>query len=387
MNRRMGLLTAGLAVTLVAGGGTALAVSAGPVSSSGVINGCYTTAEVDGSHALVLQDTGTTCPKGTTAIQWNQAGPAGPAGAVGAVGATGATGATGPQGPAGATGPQGPAGATGPQGPAGATGPQGPAGPSSLDDLNGTACNTGSSNPGALTVTYGAQGSVTLTCTPTQLYTLTVSIASGDGADSITSSPAGIDCGPSVADSTCSAQFPSGYAVTLTGVPDGAGGADILSGWNGGGCPAFADNFSTPYTEGGAPGITLTSLAQLPPQNDTCMVTMSANTTVSATFDGVLRVINSSGDNVNVVPDPGGAACSSAAPNCKGTVLIPNSGLADAVPYGTAVDITDVQGNGVSFTGLPCTAAQGATVTSTSCDFTMVPGDGSTIEPLVVSSS
>jgi hypothetical protein len=110
MNRRIGLLTAGLAVALVAGGGTALAASSGPVDSSGVIHGCYGHADGRGTITRFdLQDAGTSCPAGTTPISWNQQGPAGPAGA------------------AGAQGPAGPAGAVGAQG---AAGPQGPAGPS-----------------------------------------------------------------------------------------------------------------------------------------------------------------------------------------------------------------------------------------------------------------
>lgn len=112
------VLVAGAACALLIGGGTAGAaiMASGPVSSSGVIDGCYTNAEVNGSHVFVLQDQGTTCPKGTTAVSWNQTGPTGPAGP------TGPTGATGPAGPAGAPGPTGPAG---PQGPIGSTGPPG----------------------------------------------------------------------------------------------------------------------------------------------------------------------------------------------------------------------------------------------------------------------
>ena len=123
---------------LLAGGGTAAyaTVIASPVSSSGVIDGCYTSAEIKGSHVFVLQDQGTACPKGTTPISWNQTGPSGPAGPSGATGATGPagptglTGATGPAGPAGPTGATGPAGPTGLTGATGATGPAGPAGPS-----------------------------------------------------------------------------------------------------------------------------------------------------------------------------------------------------------------------------------------------------------------
>jgi hypothetical protein len=87
---RRALVITGLSVLAVAGGGAAAwAATAGPVDSAGVIYGCYTTATLTGSHGLVLQDTGKTCPKGTTAIQWNQQGQPGP------------QGSPGPQGPAG----------------------------------------------------------------------------------------------------------------------------------------------------------------------------------------------------------------------------------------------------------------------------------------------
>ena len=308
------VITTAAALALVAGGTAAgAAIAAGPVDGSGVIHGCYTSKALNGSHVFVLQDAGANCPGGTTAITWNQTGPAGPAGAAGPAGSAGAKGDSGPSGPAG---------------PPGATGPAGPAGSSSLDALTGTTCNAGSPDQGALSVSYGNQGSVTITCVPTQLYTLTVSVAAGDGNDSIVSSPAGIDCGPSVASSVCSALFPVGYTVSLTGQADFA---DVLDGWSGGGCPAHV-NITHPYNESLPPGLAN-------PLNSTCAVTMSADTTVSASFAGVMRVESqTSSDNVNFVPDPGGAECSSAQPNCKGTVLTPGGGgnpiVVDVIPYG-----------------------------------------------------
>ncbi len=62
-----------------------------------MITGCYTNAAVNGSHAVVLQNGGTSCPSGTSAISWDQTGPQGPAGPAGAAGATG------PAGPAGSS--------------------------------------------------------------------------------------------------------------------------------------------------------------------------------------------------------------------------------------------------------------------------------------------
>jgi hypothetical protein len=61
----------GAALAVVAGG-TAYAVTASPIDSSGVIHGCYTTAATTGSHKIVLQNAGVTCPTGTTAIKWSQ---------------------------------------------------------------------------------------------------------------------------------------------------------------------------------------------------------------------------------------------------------------------------------------------------------------------------
>jgi hypothetical protein len=55
------------------------AAIAGSIDGSGVIHGCYDRAGKAGSHTVVLQDAGATCPGGTTAISWNQTGPHGPA--------------------------------------------------------------------------------------------------------------------------------------------------------------------------------------------------------------------------------------------------------------------------------------------------------------------
>jgi len=216
MNIRRVVITGAAALTLVAGGTAAgAAIAGGPVDSHGVIYGCYTTKAANGTHALVLQDAGTTCPSGTTAIQWNQQGPAGPQGS---------------QGPKGDPGPAGPPGATGAQGP---QGPQGPPGPSSLDALDGTACNVGSPDAGVLHVKYGLNAAVTLTCVPTTLETLQVSVSGGDGNDSVVSDPAGIDCNPGLSASACSEPLPRDATVTLTAQPDAT---DVFDGWSGGGC-------------------------------------------------------------------------------------------------------------------------------------------------------
>jgi hypothetical protein len=99
MNGRRIILTMAAALALVAGGTAAgAAIASGPVDSSGVVHGCYTTNAIKGSHVFVLQDAGTSCPRGTTAVMWNQQGTQGPQGS------PGPQGIAGPQGPAGTSG-------------------------------------------------------------------------------------------------------------------------------------------------------------------------------------------------------------------------------------------------------------------------------------------
>jgi hypothetical protein len=156
-----------LAGALAVGGNAAYGAvaSSGPVSSTGVVTACYTNAEVNGSHVVVLQDAGTTCPKGTTAVSWNEQGPAGPVGPAGPQGIQGAKGAAGPAGPAGATGATG---AAGPQGATGATGAQGPAGPPGA----GLTCTYPGGATGTVQTSTNTNGDVTLTCSnPNSVHT------------------------------------------------------------------------------------------------------------------------------------------------------------------------------------------------------------------------
>jgi hypothetical protein len=96
-SRRTLILAAVLTGTVLATTAATAAVSS-VIDSSGTIFGCYATSSGNGLHTLYLLDVGTSCPKNTTAIQWNQTGPQGP---IGATGPQGATGDTGPQGPVG----------------------------------------------------------------------------------------------------------------------------------------------------------------------------------------------------------------------------------------------------------------------------------------------
>jgi CSLREA domain-containing protein len=72
-------------------------------------------------------------------------------------------------------------------------------------------------------------------------------LKSGSGAGTVTSSPAGIDCG-----ATCAADFGTGQLVTLTATPT----SGSFSGWSGGGCTGTG----------------------------TCQVTLNSNTQVTASF-------------------------------------------------------------------------------------------------------
>jgi hypothetical protein len=198
ITRRMAVVGAGAAAVLMAGGVAGAAVMAsGPVDGNGVIHGCYTNAEVNGSHVFVLQDASATCPKGTTAVSWNEQGQPGAAGPAGAVGPSGAVGATGP---AGAQGPQGVAGATGAVGPSGPAGPQGPPGPTV------TVTVTASPSPTTPTPTP---------TTPTPTPTSTLTATPNNTADNPV--PLGsLNCGQEVSDSGVSVGSSNGwYTVTL----------------------------------------------------------------------------------------------------------------------------------------------------------------------------
>ncbi len=83
---------------------------------------------------------------------------------------------------------------------------------------------------------------------PTPQKTLTVT-KDGTGTGTVTSSPAGINCGV-----TCQANYTQGTQVTLTATPDAG---SIFAGWSGGGCSG----------------------------SGTCVLTLNDNTTVTATFN------------------------------------------------------------------------------------------------------
>jgi hypothetical protein len=255
----------GAAAALVLGTGSTAAyatLASGPVDASGVIHGCWTNAAINGTHVFVLQDAGTTCPKGTTAISWNQQGPPGPAGPVGL---------TGPRGPAGPTGPKGDAGAQGPTGLTGATGSAGPPGPAGADGstvLNGTGAPAASvGHDGdfyldtAADVLYGPKAGGTWPATGT-------SLAGTPGATGPVG-PAGPQ-GPAGPPGLAGPQGPAGAdgntILNGTGAPDNTAGhdgdfyldtaADVLYGPKAGGTwPATGTSLAGPRGPAGPAGL------------------------------------------------------------------------------------------------------------------------------------
>jgi hypothetical protein len=146
--------------------------------------------------------------------------------------------------------------------------------------------------------------------------TLTVT-KSGAGTGTVTSSPAGINCG-----ATCANSYATGTLVTLTATP--ATGSTFM-GWTGGNCSGTG----------------------------TCVVTMNANTTVTAAFivQSFDLTVNKSGTGTGTV--------TSAPPgiNCGATCLFSYS-------FNTQVTLTASAATGSTFTGWSgaCTNTTGSCV-------------------------
>jgi hypothetical protein len=171
-------------------------------------------------QVTILLDPDATCQDNETALDWGIIGPPGPQGEPGLQGPAGPEGPTGSQGEAGPQGPEGPAGT---QGPPGAQGEPGQ-GLSSLDDLSGVPCNIGDTFEGVVDVAYALDGTISLTCEPTNLLNLTVG-KSGPGQGTVTSDPAGINCGDE-----CDHAFPINQSVTLNATPLSG---SVFAGWDG----------------------------------------------------------------------------------------------------------------------------------------------------------
>ena len=288
MRTRTRTILVGLVVAAALVGGVAWATGtiSSVVAADGTINGCYRAANGDdekaGQGQLRVVPAAERCKKNELAIQWSQQGPKGERGlqgiqgAVGPQGAKGDTGAQGVAGLAGSNGAPGARGETGAKGdpclatdPAcrgpkgddgtdgtnGAAGPQGPPGAaggslSSLDTLNGIACNA-ADTPGTIEVTYGLPpaGAVTLACKPNPRFILSLTVNETRTGFN-TYATGRIRCGS--VNVLCTPSYPAGSQVSLFALPlNGA----VFTGWSGA-CSGTGS----------------------------CVVTMNADTSVTASF-------------------------------------------------------------------------------------------------------
>jgi hypothetical protein len=168
---------------------------------------------------------------------------------------------------------------------------------------------------GSCVVTMNAAQSVTATFN-IQQFALTVSKA-GSGTGTVTSSPAGINCG-----ATCSASYDTGTSVTLTASPSAG---STFAGWSGA-CTGTGS----------------------------CVVTMSAAQSVTATFNiqqFALTVSKAGSGTGTVTSSPAGI-------NCGATCSAVYSG-------GTTVTLTAAASAGSTFTGWSgaCTGTGSCVVT------------------------
>jgi hypothetical protein len=150
-------------------------------------------------------------------------------GSAGTGGGTGGSAVTGSAGTGGGTGGSAVTGTAGTGGGAAGTG----------GGVGGASGGTGGGTAGSGGGTGGTGGSPSVTVNVTK---------AGTGMGTVTSAPAGINCGVD-----CTEAFGSGTAVTLTATPDAS---STFTGWSGGGCTGTG----------------------------TCMLTATATTTVTATF-------------------------------------------------------------------------------------------------------
>jgi len=166
---------------------------------------------------------------------------------------------------------------------------------------------------GACEVTMDQARSVTATFEPepTPVHTLTVE-RDGEGSGTVTSDPAGIDCGED-----CSEDFEEGTVVTLTAAADEGSEFDT---WSVGGCGAALD----------------------------CVVTIDDATQVTATFAAVDPCPEGSGCDAGTVP-PGESLSTVQGP--------PGNPVSPADPF--AIDLTNVTDDTIT-----------GTITEEACDGT-----------------
>jgi hypothetical protein len=189
--------------------------------------------------------------------------------------------------------------------------------------LQATILATDVATPGTAQVTVvnpapGGGTSNALTFTTLSGVSLAV-VRAGTGSGTVTSTPAGINCGTS-----CSATFASGASVVLTAT---SATGSVFTGWSGGGCSGTG----------------------------ACTVTLSAPTTVTATFTlqtFTLTVSKAGTGSGTVTSSPAGITC--------GTTC--SAGFAS----GTAVTLTAPPATGSTFSGWSgggCSGTGACTVT------------------------
>ncbi len=195
-------------------------------------------------------------------------------------------------------------------------------------DANGLATGRGAGTT-TMTATSGSRsGSTTLTVSGNPVPRLTLSVVrEGTGSGTVTSNPAGINCG-----TACAASYDSGTVVTLTATP--AANA-TFDGWTGGGC------------SGTGP----------------CTLTLTANTTVTANFSVRRFTLSISLQGLGsgtVTSSPAGIDCGTA---CTATY---DSGTVVTLTATPAANATfdGWTGGGCSGTG-PCTLTLTANSTVT----------------------
>ena len=156
-----------------------------------------------------------------------------------------------------------------------------------------------------IVVTNSGDNSVSImlnTGIPTTAFTLSITDAGG-GTGTVSSDPAGIQCGTS-----CSASFASGTTVTLIATPYIFGSA--FTGWS-----------------GSCSGIS------------TCSVVMNADESVTANFvpGQTLDVIVTGNGSGSVTSNSGGISCTNAVTSCSARLPTGTAVLLTAVPSGNSV--------------------------------------------------
>jgi hypothetical protein len=211
----------------------------------------------------------------------------------------------------------------------------------------------GCSGTGNCVVTMSAAQSVTATFNTVPRFALSVSRA-GTGTGTVTSSPAGIDCG-----GICSAKFDEGTSVTLTAV---RAGGSTFAGWSGGGCSGTG----------------------------TCVVTMTSDQAVTATFNQVhMLTVSVAGPGFGTITSsPAGINCGAIA---IGTYSCTNffSGQVTLTATPSASYVFEGwSGAGCSGTGT-CVVKMGAdqTATATFADGTKPPPTAKCVVPKVTGKS